>query len=242
MRENRPIILAAFISMLLHVLLFLVIKGGVTALQPMEVFVPVTLIEEADDLVLPVSGENPPADIEDLASLEPAIAERTPGQSVDSEQVQSLQPRPIPSQAEAAGASKTPGRHSGDAQADAKGQGQGSRASSGIPGSGTTQGHREGPGEGDTGAPTAIGPGRWPSIPKGLENRGVIKAKVVFNVLVLEDGTPAQIELQEGSGYSELDSRALQEISRRWRFKPRLKSGHPVADWIAVTVKFGEGD
>ncbi len=228
--------------MLLHVLLFLVIKGEVTALQPMEVFVPVTLIEEADDLVLPVSGENPPADIEDLASLEPAIAERIPGQSVDSEQVQSLQPRPIPSQAEAAGASKTPGRHSGDAQADAKGQGQGSRASSGIPGSGTTQGHREGPGEGDTGAPTAIGPGRWPSIPKGLENRGVIKAKVVFNVLVLEDGTPAQIELQEGSGYSELDSRALQEISRRWRFKPRLKSGHPVADWIAVTVKFGEGD
>ncbi|MDD2485055.1 MAG: TonB family protein [bacterium] len=242
MRKNRPIILATFISMLLHALLFLVIKGGVTMLQPMEVFVPVTLLEEAEELVLPVSGENSPADIEDPAFLEPAIAERTPGQNVDSEQVQSVQPRPVPSQVEASGASKTPGRHSGDAQADAKGQGQGNRTTSGIPGSGTTQGHREGPGEGDTGAPIAIGPGRWPSIPKGLENRGVIKAKVVFNVLVAEDGTPAQIELQEGSGYSELDSRALREISRRWRFKPRLKSGHPVADWITITVKFGESD
>ncbi|MDD3805913.1 MAG: hypothetical protein PHT73_06660, partial [bacterium] len=61
MRKNRPIILATFISMLLHALLFLVIKGGVTMLQPMEVFVPVTLLEEAEELVLPVSGENSPA-------------------------------------------------------------------------------------------------------------------------------------------------------------------------------------
>jgi len=229
--------------MLLHVLLFLVIKSGVMAPQRMEVFVPVNLIEEADALTLPVSGENPPADIEEPAPPEPAVVEETPGKGSETEQAQPvIQPRPIPRKVEASGSPKATDKHPGGVRASAKGTGEGTKVPSDSPGVGSTQGHREGPGEGDTGSPVAVGPSRWPSISKGLQNQGVVKAKVVLKVLVSKEGAPVQVELQDGSGYDELDSRALKEIRNRWQFKPRLKDGHPVEDWITVTVKFGDSD
>jgi protein TonB len=98
-----------------------------------------------------------------------------------------------------------------------------------IPGEG------KGPYPGDTGAP-GIESRVAPVYPKNASHRD-LRGDVVIRVLVLSSGNIGKAEVAKSSGYSILDESALRAV-RKWKFKPRIKEGRPVDEWISVTVSF----
>lgn len=221
MNENRLLARALILSMLLHLLLFLVIKSGKVEEAQMEVFVPVRLLEEADALTLPATGENPAA-----AKTEPMAVTEAPAEVAkagpDSRPALSAEPRPRP-QAAAAAVRPAPAA-------------AGSRNSD-RPAAGATEGSKGGPGLGDTGSPGVFSRSRPPGIPKSLQNQGVTEARVRLRVFVLKDGTVGDAVIASGSGYDRIDSLALSSV-RKWQFKARIRDGEAVEDWLEVTVDF----
>lgn len=60
---------------------------------------------------------------------------------------------------------------------------------------------------------------------------------VLLSVLVAEDGRPAGVQIQKGSGYARLDEAAVAAV-KRWRFKPAVAGGRKVAARVEVPVRF----
>ncbi len=64
-----------------------------------------------------------------------------------------------------------------------------------------------------------------------------IGGSVRVEVTVAADGSVERIALAEGSGNRDLD-RAAMEAVRRWKFKPALRNGQPVAATVIVPLEF----
>jgi protein TonB len=60
---------------------------------------------------------------------------------------------------------------------------------------------------------------------------------VVLSIYVLKDGRIGDIRLDASSGYSKLDEAAIRE-ARRWRLKPGMRDGVPVAMWKQIPITF----
>jgi periplasmic protein TonB len=60
---------------------------------------------------------------------------------------------------------------------------------------------------------------------------------VMLSVYVLENGRIGDVRLEQSSGYERLDESALRE-ARKWRFKPGMRDGSPVAMWKQVPITF----
>jgi protein TonB len=60
---------------------------------------------------------------------------------------------------------------------------------------------------------------------------------VLLSVYVLENGRVGEVRLDQSSGYAKLDIAATRE-ARRWRLKPGLRDGVPVAMWKQIPITF----
>lgn len=60
---------------------------------------------------------------------------------------------------------------------------------------------------------------------------------VVLSVLVLENGRIGHVRLDHSSGHPRLDESAMRE-ARRWRLRPGMRDGVPVAMWKQIPVTF----
>jgi protein TonB len=60
---------------------------------------------------------------------------------------------------------------------------------------------------------------------------------VLISIHVLENGRVGEVRLDQSSGYPKLDDSALRE-ARRWRLKPAMRDGVPVAMWKQIPVTF----
>lgn len=87
-------------------------------------------------------------------------------------------------------------------------------------------------------APTALGYGTQTRIayPRtALANR--IEGTVILRVLVGEDGSVRDIEIDKTSGSRDLD-RAAREAVMKWKFKPGMRGGVAYAGWARVPISF----
>lgn len=60
---------------------------------------------------------------------------------------------------------------------------------------------------------------------------------VLLSVYVLETGRVGDVRIEQSSGYGKLDESAVRE-ARKWRFRPGLRDGVPVAMWKQVPITF----
>jgi len=96
--------------------------------------------------------------------------------------------------------------------------------------------HSDG-GAGDA-VPSALAYGTQTRIPypmTALRNR--TEGTVVLRVLVGEDGSVKEIEVDKSSGSRDLD-RAAREAVMKWKFKPGMRSGVAYAGWARVPINF----
>lgn len=63
---------------------------------------------------------------------------------------------------------------------------------------------------------------------------------VWLRVRVLPDGSPAEVQLRQSSGFAWLDEAALSAV-RHWRFVPATQEGQAVAAWVQVPLTFSLG-
>jgi protein TonB len=106
-------------------------------------------------------------------------------------------------------------------------------------GVGTGSGHGEGSGNGQAG--TALTQPRYretpqPVYPDSARREGK-EGRVVFRVLVDEEGRTKAIEINSSSGHALLDRAATQAI-RKWRFVPAHAGGKPIETWVKVPIEF----
>lgn len=71
----------------------------------------------------------------------------------------------------------------------------------------------------------------------GLSRRVGEEGRVLLRVFVHSDGSAAQVELRQSSGFSRLDAAALETV-RRWRFVPARQGEENVAAWVLVPITF----
>jgi protein TonB len=73
----------------------------------------------------------------------------------------------------------------------------------------------------------------YPSISRRFGEQG----RVVLRVFVERDGRPTQVSIGTSSGYTRLDSAALDAV-RGWTFVPATRGEERVAAWVLVPVQF----
>lgn len=61
---------------------------------------------------------------------------------------------------------------------------------------------------------------------------------VTLHVLVAMDGSVERAEIEESSGFDDLDRSALETVRRRWRFMPAHRGHQSVESWVLVPIKF----
>jgi len=76
-------------------------------------------------------------------------------------------------------------------------------------------------------------PPAYPPLSRRLGESG----KVLLRVRVAVNGTPLQVELHQGSGYSRLDKAALDTVLR-WRFIPAHQGDAATESWVIVPITF----
>jgi TonB family protein len=81
--------------------------------------------------------------------------------------------------------------------------------------------------------PALNAPPRYPPESVVLREEGT----TLIKLLVLEDGRPSSLQVDQSSGYPRLDNAALETVST-WRFKPAHREGKPVEAWLLVPVTF----
>jgi protein TonB len=74
----------------------------------------------------------------------------------------------------------------------------------------------------------------YPSASRALDEEG----SVVLTVSIDAAGRVTGVSLLHSSGFSRLDSAALDFARRRWRFEPALQDGRPMASTRTITVRF----
>lgn len=75
-----------------------------------------------------------------------------------------------------------------------------------------------------------------PEYPAAAKRNG-IQGKVLVNVLVKADGTPASVKISRSSGSNNLDEAAVDAVSQ-WKFIPARRSGVSVQASVIVPVEF----
>lgn len=75
-----------------------------------------------------------------------------------------------------------------------------------------------------------------PSYP-ALSRRMGEEGKVVLRVFVNQQGLPTQVELRTSSGFSRLDSVALETVSQ-WKFMPARRGEQSISAWVLVPISF----
>lgn len=75
-----------------------------------------------------------------------------------------------------------------------------------------------------------------PSYP-ALSRRMGEEGRVVLRVFVNQQGLPTQVELRTSSGFSRLDSVALETV-RQWKFVPARRGEQPIGAWVLVPISF----
>ncbi len=75
-----------------------------------------------------------------------------------------------------------------------------------------------------------------PEYPAAAKRNG-IQGKVLVNVLVKADGTPASVQISLSSGSNHLDNAAVEAVSQ-WKFLPARRSGVSVQASVIVPVEF----
>ena len=60
---------------------------------------------------------------------------------------------------------------------------------------------------------------------------------VMVAAYVRPDGRPSKIQVQQSSGYSDLDNAAVASVFN-WRFIPAMHNGDTVSDWAAVKIVY----
>ena len=75
-----------------------------------------------------------------------------------------------------------------------------------------------------------------PRYPTVARRRG-IEGTVTLEVRVDGAGLPERVAIARSSGSTLLDEAALEAV-RRWRFRPALRSGEPVAGIVTVPITF----
>jgi protein TonB len=73
----------------------------------------------------------------------------------------------------------------------------------------------------------------YPQLSRRLKEQGT----VYLQVLVLKNGTVAELKIKQSSGFSRLDQSALNAV-RHWTYRPALKLGQPVDFWFVQPVVF----
>lgn len=71
----------------------------------------------------------------------------------------------------------------------------------------------------------------------GLSRRLGEEGRVLLRVRVQADGSAAQVELSQSSGFARLDNAALETV-RRWRFVPARQGEEKIAAWVRVPIAF----
>jgi TonB family protein len=73
----------------------------------------------------------------------------------------------------------------------------------------------------------------YPALSRRMGEHG----RVLLRVHVTPEGSPAQIEVRESSGFERLD-KAARDTVRRWRFVPAKQGDRGVAAWVLVPISF----
>ena len=76
-------------------------------------------------------------------------------------------------------------------------------------------------------------PPEYPTLSRRMGEEG----KVVLRVLVSEAGVPEEVQLKSSSGFSRLDSVALEAV-KHWKFVPARRGDQSVAAWVVVPISF----
>jgi protein TonB len=74
----------------------------------------------------------------------------------------------------------------------------------------------------------------YPSTSKRLGEEG----RVLVAVLILANGSVGKVQVVKSSGYSRLDSAAVEHVQRDWRFVPARLDGETIAAWGRFGVTF----
>jgi periplasmic protein TonB len=73
----------------------------------------------------------------------------------------------------------------------------------------------------------------YPALSRRMGEHG----RVLLRVHVTPEGSPAQIEVRESSGFERLD-KAARDTVQRWRFVPAKQGDRGVAAWVLVPISF----
>lgn len=73
----------------------------------------------------------------------------------------------------------------------------------------------------------------YPPLSRKLREQGTVLLRVRVSI----EGRPVQITLHQSSGYSRLDTRALDTVER-WKFIPARRAEQPVEAWVIVPIQF----
>ena len=84
--------------------------------------------------------------------------------------------------------------------------------------------------------PAPISSNPAPEYPETARRKG-IEGTVVLQVSVAADGQPLSVTMVASSGHDMLDAEAVRTV-RRWRFRPALAHGRPVAGLVVVPITF----
>jgi len=75
---------------------------------------------------------------------------------------------------------------------------------------------------------------QYPPTSKRLGEQG----RVLVKVLILENGSAAEVRVVQSSGYPRLDTAAVEHVLRDWRFVPARLDGQAIAAWGRFGVTF----
>lgn len=79
-----------------------------------------------------------------------------------------------------------------------------------------------------------------PRYPERARRRGW-QGTVLLNVLIARSGKPAQVEIQQSSGFEILDNAALQAV-KKWSFHPAAYGDSALEAWVKVPIVFRLND
>lgn len=76
-----------------------------------------------------------------------------------------------------------------------------------------------------------------PRYPANLLRRRV-QGDVLLLVTIAADGSPESVLLHQSSGYAQFDKVAIEQVQRRWRFRPALVDGRATRSRAVVPISF----
>lgn len=76
-----------------------------------------------------------------------------------------------------------------------------------------------------------------PVYPIAARRRGE-QGTVTLRVLVGADGAVIRAEIEQSSGFLDLDRAALKAVRRRWRFVAARRDGRAIRSWVLVPIRF----